>query len=163
MRFGQGAGCTPRNAVDVHDKATRSRNMAAIRGRNTKPELLVRKLLHAHGLRFRLHNKALPGKPDLSFPKHCAVVFVNGCFWHGHDCAMFRWPKSRSQFWRDKIGRNVERDARNLRRLQRAGWRVAVVWECALKGPLRLELDRSMSRLANWIRSARTTLVIRGR
>lgn len=85
--------------------------MAAIRGRDTKPELIIRKGLHARGFRFRLQGRDLPGRPDLIFPKYRALIWVNGCFWHGHDCPMFRWPKSREDFWRGKIGRNRERDA----------------------------------------------------
>src|SRR3546814_8720017 len=84
--------------------------MAAIKGSHTKPELLIRKALHAAGLRYRLHVKDLPGKPDLVFPRHRAVVFVNGCFWHRHDCHLFKWPATRQDFWREKIGRNVRSD-----------------------------------------------------
>src|SRR6187551_416227 len=99
--------------------------MAAIRGRNTKPELLVRKAMHAAGLRYRLHAKDLPGRPDLVFARHRAVVFVNGCFWHQHDCHLFKWPGTRLDFWREKIGRNAINDARAIAALRHAGWRVA--------------------------------------
>src|SRR3546814_21090121 len=93
--------------ADVHDAATRSRNMAAIKGSHTKPELLIRTALHAAGLRYRLNVKDLPGTPDLAFPRHRAVVFVNGCFWHRHDCHLFKWPANRQEFWRETIGRHV--------------------------------------------------------
>lgn len=108
--------------------------MAGIGPANTRPEMLLRRGLHALGWRYRLHDPRLPGKPDLVFPRRGAVVLVNGCFWHGHDCHLFRWPQSRARFWRDKISANVARDARNLAALTQAGWRVAEVWECTLKG-----------------------------
>lgn len=136
--------------------------MAAIRGSHTKPELEVRKALHAAGFRYRLHAKDLPGKPDLVLPRYRAVIFVNGCFWHKHDCHLFKWPATREEFWRAKIGRNVENDARAFDALRAAGWRVAVVWECALKGRTRLEPSSAMQRLAGWIRSDEGTITIRG-
>ena len=108
--------------------------MAAIKGSHTKPELAVRKALHALGLRYRLHARELPGKPDLVFPRYNAVVFVNGCFWHQHDCHLFKWPGTREHFWREKIGRNVANDQRAIEELERKGWRIATIWECALKG-----------------------------
>lgn len=106
--------------------------MSAIRGKNTKPELVVRKLLHGCGFRFRLHRKDLPGKPDLVLPKYRKAVFVNGCYWHGHeDCELFRLPKSRKEFWSKKITGNRLRDDRNRDALIEAGWKVVTVWECA--------------------------------
>jgi DNA mismatch endonuclease, patch repair protein len=120
--------------VDIVDSATRSRMMSGIRGRNTKPEVLIRSLLHREGFRFRLHVRELPGKPDIVFSRHHAVVFVHGCFWHGHDCPLFRLPSTRSDFWREKIARNRANDHRALTSLAAAGWRVAVVWECAIRG-----------------------------
>ena len=113
--------------ADVHDRQTRSRNMAAIRGADTKPELIIRRGLHARGFRYSLHNRKLPGRPDLVLPKYRAVIFINGCFWHGHGCPLFKWPKSREDFWREKINGNVERDGKNLQRLSAAGWRIATV------------------------------------
>lgn len=136
--------------------------MAAIRGRDTKPEWQVRRAMHASGLRYRLQARDLPGRPDLVFPRHRAVVFVNGCFWHGHDCHLFRWPATREEFWRTKIGRNTELDARAIAQLGEAGWRVATVWECALKGRTRLVADEAMQTLARWIRSDTLSLTIRG-
>ncbi len=108
--------------------------MAAISGRDTKPELIVRRALHAVGFRFRLHRRDLPGRPDIVFPKYRTVIFVHGCFWHRHDCRYFRWPKTRVEFWRKKIAANVQRDRRNQHCLRDLGWRVEVVWECAVLG-----------------------------
>ena len=137
--------------------------MAAIKDRHTKPELLIRKALHAFGLRYRLHAQDLPGKPDLVFPRHRAVVLVNGCFWHRHDCHLFKWPATREDFWREKISRNVANDDKAHQALLEAGWRVATVWECALKARTRLDFSEAMQRLSAWIQSAERMLTIRGR
>lgn len=119
--------------VDVVDKATRSRMMSGIRGKNTKPELLVRKALHALGFRFRLHVKELPGKPDLVFPKHRAVVFVQGCFWHRHQqCRYAAVPKSNVEFWAEKLDENRKRDVLHEQQLKILGWRVFTIWECEI-------------------------------
>ncbi len=122
--------------TDIVDRATRSRMMSGIRGKNTRPEILVRKALHAQGFRFRLHDKTLPGKPDIVLKKHKTVVFVHGCFWHGHDCKHFKWPKTRPDFWKGKIEGNKERDQKHQRQLEEMGWVVKVVWECELKDDL---------------------------
>lgn len=148
--------------ADVHDKQARSRNMAAIRSSDSKAELLVRRGLHKQGLRFRLHYRGLPGTPDLVFPMHRAVVFVHGCFWHCHDCHLFKWPKTRAEFWRQKIGRNCENDEAAVSELRALGWRVAIVWECALKGRQRLDGQEVIRSLATWIRSDRVSLDVRG-
>lgn len=116
--------------------------MAGIGPANTRPEMLVRRGLHALGWRYRLHDRSLPGCPDLVFPSRRAVIFVNGCFWHGHHCHLFKWPKSRIEFWREKIVGNVRRDARRRRELESLGWRVADVWECTLKGRERMPLEQ---------------------
>lgn len=137
--------------------------MAAIKGSHTKPELLIRKALYANGLRYRLHVKNLPGRPDLVFPRHRAVVFVNGCFWHRHDCHLFKWPSTRQDFWREKIDRNVANDERAISALVAAGWRVGIVWECALKGPTRRNFAEAMQHLAGWVESRERTITIRGR
>ena len=136
--------------------------MARIRGKNTKPELLIRKALHARGFRYRIHCKDLPGNPDMCFPKHRAVIFVHGCFWHGHDCHLFKWPKTRPEFWSAKIARNREVDGLAEQKLLSEGWRVATIWECALKGRERLDLDNISQCCADWLRSERSSLVIRG-
>ena len=123
---------------DVHSPATRSYNMSQIKGKDTKPELLVRQYLHARGLRYRLHDKTLPGKPDLVLPKYKTIVFVHGCFWHKHDgCRYFVVPKTRTDFWLNKIGKNVVNDERQQAELTAAGWKVLTVWECELKPAVR--------------------------
>lgn len=147
--------------ADVVDPATRSRMMSGIRGKNTRPELLIRKALHARGFRYRLHCD-LPGKPDICLPKHRAVILVHGCFWHGHGCHLFKWPKTRPEFWRAKIDRNVEVDKAALVRLHGADWRVAVVWECALKGRERINLAEVVDRLSSWLEGETPQLSIRG-
>ena len=117
--------------MDVHDKLTRSYNMSKIKGKNTKPEILVRKFLHTKGLRFRLHDSNLPGKPDIILPKYKSLVLVNGCFWHGHKCQRGdRMPKTNRSYWSAKIARNRERDTTTLSALREAGWDVLVIWEC---------------------------------
>lgn len=139
---------------------TRSRMMAGIRGRDTKPELLIRRYLHAQGLRFRLSARDLPGRPDIVLPRWRVAIFAHGCFWHGHQgCPFFRLPKTRSEFWLTKIGRNAERDRAAVEQLSVAGWRVAVVWECAL----RKEADRTLHELALFVRSNRPFLEIASR
>src|SRR5687767_4112746 len=112
---------------------SRRRNMAAIRHKNTSPELLVRQALHAYGLRFRLHDKHLPGRPDIVLKRHNTVVLVHGCFWHHHGCHNSVWPKTRSVFWRAKIIGNRRRDRKNERALARLGWRVITIWECDVR------------------------------
>lgn len=127
--------------MDVHTPEQRRYNMSRIRGRDTRPELLLRRGLHAAGLRFRLHDRRLPGKPDLVFPRYRAVVLVNGCFWHGHDCALSKMPAVNREFWQVKLAANRQRDQRNLSALRQSGWRVLVVWECAVRGRRRWALD----------------------
>ena len=127
--------------------------MSGIRGKDTRPELIVRRGLHAMGFRYRLHDRKLPGRPDLVFPGLKAVILVHGCFWHGHGCHLFKWPASRIEFWREKISGNRERDAGNLVRLRDAGWRVLVIWECALKGRLKRSGDEVSGEAARWLRS----------
>lgn len=136
--------------------------MAAIRGRDTKPELIIRKGLHARGFRFRLHGRDLPGRPDLIFPKYRVLIWVHGCFWHGHDCPMFHWPKSREEFWLAKIGRNRERDAETWAAAREAGWRCGIVWECALKGRGRLPPGQVIDSLACWLSSDAEEFYIEG-
>lgn len=136
--------------------------MAAIRGADTRPEMIIRKGLHAQGFRYRLLAKKLRGKPDLILPKYRAAVFVYGCFWHGHDCPLFRWPKTREEFWRDKIGRNQMRDADVRRQLGADGRRVATVWECVLKGRGRLPLAHVIDSLSTWLSSDAKELCIEG-
>jgi len=147
---------------DVVSPEVRSRMMAGIRGTNTKPELTLRRGLHAAGFRFRLHDRTLPGKPDMVFPRYRAVLFAHGCFWHGHDCHLFRLPSTRVDFWSAKIIRNREVDRNAVEALLRLGWRVGVVWECSLKGRTRLDLADVIGHCADWLRSEAQTLDIRG-
>lgn len=148
--------------ADIVTAEVRSRMMSGIRGTNTKPELLLRKGLHALGFRFRLHDRSLPGKPDIVLPRYKAVIFAHGCFWHGHDCHLFKWPSTRPEFWQAKIARNRTVDELAEAALAEAGWRQAVVWECALKGKTRLPLEEVITACAEWLRSDRPRLEIRG-
>ena len=119
--------------ADTHSKEVRSKNMSHIRSTNSKPEETVRKYLFSKGLRYRKNVRKLLGCPDIVLPKYKTVVFVNGCFWHKHDCGRFVWPSSNEEYWHKKINRNIERDADNLRTLTEQGWRVITIWECQLK------------------------------
>lgn len=120
--------------ADVHDKETRSYNMSRIKGKNTKPEMLVRKFLHTNGFRYRLHVKNLPGKPDIVLPKYKTVIFVHGCFWHGHEgCKYSKLPNTNAAFWMNKIGRNVELDLINKKLLKKGRWKVIEIWQCSLR------------------------------
>ena len=120
--------------ADVHDKETRSYNMSRIRSKNTKPELIVRKFLFSKGFRYRINVKNLPGTPDIVLPKYKTVIFVHGCFWHGHEgCRYFVIPKSRTEWWQKKIQRNIDLDYENTNKLINFGWKVIGVWECQLK------------------------------
>jgi len=124
--------------ADVHNKETRSYNMSQIKGKNTKPEIMVRKFLFAKGLRFRLHSKKLPGKPDIVLPKYKTVIFVNGCFWHGHDnCKYFVVPKTRTEWWIAKIDQNKKLDIENYLKLTNLGWKVITIFECKLRKEFR--------------------------
>ena len=136
--------------------------MAGIKGKNTGPELAIRSALHRRGFRFRPHRKDLPGKPDLVFGGRNAVIFVHGCFWHGHDCHLFRWPKSREDFWREKIGKNIERDRTQCQALADTGWRIGTVWECALTGKTRLPFDDVVDQCAIWLKSGIKILEVSG-
>lgn len=136
--------------------------MSGIRGTDTKPEMLVRKGLHRRGFRYRLHVNGLPGKPDLVFRSKNAAVFVNGCFWHGHDCALFKWPASRVDFWEQKISGNQTRDARNAEQLLASGWRVLIIWECAFKGKGRQPTNLVLDKAAKWLHSRSSFAEIRG-
>ncbi|MBN8462800.1 MAG: DNA mismatch endonuclease Vsr [Dechloromonas sp.] len=146
--------------MDIVDQATRSRMMSGIRGRDTSPELCVRRLLHSLGFRYRLHDRSLPGTPDIVLPKFRTIVQVQGCFWHGHDCHLFKLPETRREFWIEKINSNRQRDRLANEALIEGGWRVAVVWECALKRKTRNDFSEMLS---TWIRCGdSTTLTISG-
>ena len=131
--------------ADVHDKATRSYNMSRIRSRNTKPEMLVRRFLHAQGFRYKLHDKKLPGKPDIVLPKYKTVIFIHGCFWHGHKgCKYFVTPKSRTEWWLNKINSNIANDVKVGKALKEEGWKIINLWECDLRS---IKLNRTLSLL----------------
>jgi DNA mismatch endonuclease (patch repair protein) len=138
--------------TDVLTAAQRQLNMSRIKGKDTKPEMLVRKGLHSCGLRFRLHDRKLPGHPDLVFPRYGAVVFVHGCFWHAHGCALSKLPRTRQDFWEAKLEANAQRDRKATEALLAAGWRVLIVWECALRGPSRIGSRAMVEQAAAFIR-----------
>jgi len=142
--------------TDIVDPATRSRMMSGITAKNTKPELIIRKLLFNSGFRYRLHNRSLQGTPDIVLKKYRAVIFVNGCFWHGHNCHLFRLPKSRTDFWKKKIESNIERDARNRKILVEEGWRIGLIWECAVKGKERFDPEYLIKDISQWLKSEET-------
>ena len=147
--------------TDVVDSETRSRMMSGIRGKDTRPELEIRHHLHRLGFRYRLHDKQLPGKPDIVLKKYHAVIFVHGCFWHRHNCHLFKWPKTRPEFWKKKINRNHENDLKALNSLKTNGWRICIVWECSIKGA-----DKNIQAIANtiarWLKSNKSMLEISG-
>ena len=138
--------------ADVHTPEQRSYNMSRIRGKNTKPEELVRKYLFAKGFRYRKNDNRLPGKPDIVLPKYKTVIFINGCFWHGHEgCRYFVWPKNNAEFWKEKISGNIVRDKHNHKLLSDQGWRVIEIWECQLKKKSAQEtLDHLVQELRNF-------------
>ncbi len=135
--------------------------MSGIRGKNTKPELLIRRGLHHHGFRFRLHDTKLAGKPDIVLKKYHAVVFIHGCFWHRHECHLFKWPKTRPEFWRDKINGNYENDQKVMKSLAESGWRICTVWECAVKGANK-DIPSVVNQVADWLKNEDKTLEISG-
>ncbi len=131
--------------ADVHEPETRSYNMSQISGKDTKPEMMVRKFLHGNGFRYRLHVKDLPGKPDLVLPKYNSVIFVHGCFWHAHeDCKYFKLPQTNTDFWKEKLYRNKERDESHIQELEEMGWNVVIVWECKLKSKPRSSIFKKL-------------------
>ena len=150
--------------ADIVDPAKRSEMMAGIRSKNTRPEIVVRKTLHALGYRYRLHRKDLPGKPDIVLPKWGTVVLVHGCFWHGHErCRHFRLPKSKTTFWANKIAANRRRDNVVKSELLSKGWRIIELWECAVKGPHRLKHESLSDLLSHTIEFGQDVFVsIRG-
>lgn len=141
--------------ADVHSKRTRSKNMSAVKSGHTKPERKVRELLFSSGFRYRLHNKLLPGKPDMVLARYQVCLFVNGCFWHMHsDCSLFTLPQTRREFWENKLLENVRRDTENYQELLEQGWNILVVWECALRGKTRLTEQTLKQRISELVISA---------
>lgn len=139
--------------MDIVSREKRSQMMAGIRSENTKSEMMIRKMLFARGYRYRLHAKDIFGKPDLVLKKYNATLFIHGCFWHGHTCQLFKLPKTRTEFWQNKIDENRKRDQRVLVKLQDSGWRIAIVWECAIRGKNRVNFEELMDKLCAWIQS----------
>ena len=144
--------------ADIVSKEKRSRMMSGIRSKNTKPELIIRKALFRKGYRYRLHPKRMPGRPDFILPKYRVAVFVNGCFWHLHDCHLFKWPSTRRQYWQKKLQGNKERDELKTERLLKNGWRVLIIWECAIRGKKRIDFDEVIERTENFIKSSNSDI-----
>lgn len=136
---------------DIVSPDVRSQMMSGIRGKNTGPELLLRRALHRNGFRYRLHVKALPGKPDIVFPSKKAIIMIHGCFWHGHKCHLFKWPSTRVEFWRKKIESNMHRDKEVERELSARGWRILTIWECTLKGRERISEVDVINSTIQWL------------
>jgi DNA mismatch endonuclease, patch repair protein len=149
--------------VDVVSPVVRSKMMSGIQGKNTKAEVLLRKALYKKGFRYRLYVKSFPGKPDLVFPKYKAVIQINGCFWHGHNCYLFRWPSSHCEFWYKKIINNKERDSKNLIDLAQLGWRVLTIWECAIKGKYKIPFQNLIEQICIWLTTFQNTNEITNR
>lgn len=148
--------------MDIVDKKTRSRMMSGIKGKDTKAEILIRKKIYALGYRYRLHYKKLPGKPDIVLPKYKAIIQINGCFWHGHNCHLFRLPKTNTDFWKSKIESNVLRDERNMESYIKLGWKCLTVWECALKGKEKMNIDDVVAAVVDWINNGLTNIELSG-
>lgn len=149
--------------ADVVDKATRSRMMAGIRSRDTRPEKTIRSLLHTAGFRFRLHDFRLPGRPDIVLRRYRAAIHVHGCFWHGHSCNLYKLPKTRREFWKAKIAKNRKRDRDVTKSTVNAGWRHLAIWECAFRGPKQIGIQPTVKRTIAWIQSKRTLGEIRSK
>ena len=137
--------------ADVHNKAQRSYNMSRIKGKDTKPEMLVRKFLFANGYRYRLHDKKLPGKPDIVLRKYNTVILIHGCFWHGHNnCKYYKVPQTRTEWWLNKINNNKANDEKAVKALKKEGWKIITLWECELKpGKIEKALQKSLVRLSS--------------
>lgn len=148
--------------ADIVNPDVRSRMMSGIRGKNTKPELLIRRALHRRGFRYCLHAENLPGKPDIAFPSRKAVILIHGCFWHGHDCHLFHWPSSKKGFWQAKITKNRQNDLKCLQALSGIGWRVLTIWECALKGKTRLTESLMIDSTVKWLQEEIDNMELRG-
>jgi DNA mismatch endonuclease (patch repair protein) len=140
--------------ADVHSQAIRSKNMRAIRNQDTAIEQRIALILKDRGFTYRVQDKALPGRPDFVLPAEKAIIFVHGCFWHRHHCYLFKMPATRTEFWSGKINSNVERDRRYIQQLRDGGWKVLIVWECALRGKLQLEDSALIERLEEWLLAA---------
>lgn len=141
--------------VDIVDKKTRTRMMASVKNKNTSPELHIRKALFARGIRYRLHDRKLPGAPDIVFPKYKAVIFIHGCFWHNHNCKYGRLPATNRSFWELKLRGNAERDQQIVAKLNALGWRTRVIWLCSLKNKQTFVSDKDVEEIINWLTEPR--------
>jgi len=139
--------------ADIVSKSKRSKMMSGIRGRDTKPELTIRHALHDRGFRYKLHDKNLPGKPDIVLPKYSAVIFINGCFWHKHSCHLFKLPSSNTGFWENKFRTNIKKDKEADSILTELGWRILKVWECSIKGKFKHDFPELIEQISIWIKS----------
>ena len=151
--------------VDIVDASTRSMMMARVKGKDTRQEVEIRKRLFALGFRYRLHDKKLPGKPDIVLRKYKAVIFIHGCFWHVHDCSLFRWPASKKAFWKKKLAGNRKRDIENIESLKKLGWRILVIWECSFRGAGKKrekEIDTIVKKTGKWLNSGKVSSEIKG-
>ena len=151
--------------ADIVDSKTRSRMMSGIRGKNTKAEIEIRKKLFAAGFRYRLHDTKLPGKPDIILPRYKAVIFIHGCFWHAHDCELFKIPSTRPAFWRKKLKGNRKKDEENDKNLKKEGWRILTIWECAFRGAGKnreKQIDVIVKKTIQWLNAGRKSKEIRG-
>ncbi len=149
--------------MDIVSKKKRSLMMSGISGKNTRPEITVRKILYGHGFRYRINKSEMAGKPDIVLPKYRSLIFVHGCFWHRHNCSLFKWPSSNPEFWKRKILSNVERDKNNIQKLENDGWRICTVWECSIKGKKANEIARAGDRIVKWLLSGSEKLVLKGK
>ena len=150
--------------TDIVTPEKRSQMMSGIKAKNTKPEIAIRKALHKLGFRYRIHVKNLPGKPDLVFPKYNAVLFIHGCFWHGHEnCRLFKWPTSRTEFWEKKITRNRELDHNTTGKLAAECWRVGVIWECSMRGRAKIAEEAIIHKTTAWLLSDKPYFQLRDR
>lgn len=149
--------------ADIVSAEKRSQMMSGIRSKNTRPELLIRTGLHSKGFRYSLHDKSLPGTPDVKLKKYKAVIFVHGCFWHRHTCHLATTPSTRTEFWQAKFKKNQETDRRHKKQLEEAGWRICVIWECSLRGRTKKPLEEVLNMCSNWLLSNDNSIEIRGK
>lgn len=148
---------------DIVSKEKRSQMMAGIKSKNTKPELQIREMLFSNGFRYRLHLKNIPGKPDLVLKKHNVVIFINGCFWHMHNCSLFKMPSTREEFWKNKLLYNKQNDVNNIKLLKQNNWRIIIIWECSLKGKYKLTPEQLFNKISKFIYGNQKTIQIRGK
>lgn len=151
--------------ADIVDASTRSRMMSGIRSKDTRHEIEIRKRLFALGFRFRIHDSRLPGKPDIVLPRYKAIIFIHGCFWHAHDCILFKMPSTRTRFWAKKLSVNKGKDRLNIEALRLLGWRVLTIWECSFRGTGKnrdRELDKVINKTVRWLMSIKNRKEIKG-